>query len=57
MKTFPWGPGVTQGRYAITLSAELAARIKRPDYASKEKSPLQVTVPPEGLTNFKIEIP
>jgi hypothetical protein len=57
MKTFPWGPGITEGRYRITLSAELAARIKRPDYASREKSPLQVTVPPEGLTNYKIEIP
>lgn len=57
MKTFPWGAGVTPGNYTVTLSAELANRIRRPDYALAEKSPLKVTVPSDGISNMEIVIP
>ena len=57
MKTFPWGAGVTPGNYTVTLSAELANRIRRPDYALAEKSPLKVTVTSEGISNMEIVIP
>jgi len=57
MKTFPWGAGVTPGRYTVILSSELANRIRRPDYGLAEKSPLKVIVPNEGISNMEIVIP
>lgn len=57
MKTFPWGVGVTPGKYTLTLSSELANRIRRPDYGLASKSPLKISVPHEGISNMEIVIP
>lgn len=56
MRTYPWGNGVPPGSYKVTLSPELANRIKLPHYADPRKTPLSVDVPDEGLKDKEFEI-
>jgi hypothetical protein len=56
MQTFPFGPGVPPGKYKVTLTPELAKRIKRPTYADPAKTPWAVDVPDGGLTDQVFEV-
>jgi hypothetical protein len=56
MKTFPYGEGVSPGKYKVTLARELAARIRRPAYADPAKTPWELVVPETGLTNQLLEV-
>lgn len=56
MKTFPFGDGVPPGKYKVTLSPELAGRIKLPKYGDPAKSPLELVVPEEGLADITIQV-
>jgi len=56
MRTYPYGDGVPPGAYKITLSPELANRIRRPKYANPETTPLQLTVPDGGLNDQKMVV-
>lgn len=56
IKTFPFGEGVPPGDYKVTLSPELASRLKLPQHGTVTETPLQMTVPPEGLSNWLIDL-
>lgn len=56
MKTFPYGEGVSPGRYKVTLAPELASRIQRPDYGDRSKTPWEIEVPDSGLSNHILEV-
>lgn len=56
IKTFPFGEGIAPGEYTVTLSPELAQRLKRPEYGAVEKSPWKVTVPQDGMTGLVLEV-
>lgn len=56
IKTFPFGDGVPPGDYKVTLSPELASRLKLPKHGKASDTPLTVTIPPEGLSNWLIEL-
>ena len=56
MKTFPFGEGVSPGRYKVTLAPELAARLSRPAYAVPQTTPWEVLVPDAGLKNHLFEV-
>ncbi len=56
MQTYPYGPGVVAGAYRVTLSRELAGRIKRPDLADPAKTKLRIDVPAGGVSDHVIEI-
>lgn len=56
IKTFPFGDGVPPGDYKVTLSPELAARLKLPNHGKATETPLTVTIPSEGLSNWLIEL-
>lgn len=55
-KTYPHGEGVPPGTYKVTLSADIAGRIKRPQYADPGKTPLQLVVPEGGATDQTLEV-
>lgn len=59
MRTWPWGDGVPQGSYRVTLSPELAGRIGRARYADKSSTPLLITVPASPMTahEFRVDDP
>lgn len=56
IKTFPYGDGVPPGKYRVTLSPELAARIKRPELGDAAKTPWDVEVPEAGLQDHVFEV-
>lgn len=56
MKTYPWGFGVPEGDYEVTLSPELAQRIGRPEYADRAKSPLRIMVPAKAVTEYEFRL-
>jgi hypothetical protein len=56
MKTFPWGFGVPQGVYEVTVSPELAQRIGRPEYGDRATSPLRITVPAASVTGHEFRL-
>lgn len=56
MRTYPYGNGVPPGSYKVTLSPELANRIKRPLLADPAKTPLAIDVPREGVKGHVIEV-
>lgn len=56
IKTFPFGEGVPPGDYKVTLSPELASRLKLPQHGTVTETPLTITVPPEGLSNWLIDL-
>jgi len=55
MRTYPFGDGVPPGKYKVTFSPELAGRIKLPDYGNVAKTPLEITVPDEGIHDITLE--
>ncbi len=55
MRTYPFGDGVPPGKYKVTFSPELAGRINLPDYGDVAKTPLEITVPDEGIHDITLE--
>jgi hypothetical protein len=56
MKTFPFGEGVSPGKYKVTLAPELASRISKLEYGRADKTPWEVEVPEAGLTDQVLEV-
>jgi len=56
MRTYPYGAGMPPGAYKVTLSPELANRLRRPNYSDPARTPWSVTVPDEGLENHVFEV-
>ena len=56
MKTYPWGYGVPPGDYSVSLSPELASRIKRPEFGDPGRTPLKITVPATPLTGHEFNL-
>ncbi len=55
MRTFPYGEGIPPGTWKVTLSPDLASRIRKPDYADPAKTAWTVEVPAEGLRDVVLE--
>lgn len=55
-RTFPYGDGVPPGSYKVTLSPELANRLKRPDHADPAKTPWELDVPDAGAKGVTFEV-
>jgi hypothetical protein len=49
LRTYPYGEGVPPGSYKVSLSPELANRIKLPAYGDSARTPLKLDVPEEGI--------
>lgn len=56
MKTFPFGEGVTPGRFKVTLAPELAERLNKPEYADPTATPWEVEVPDQGFDDLILEV-
>ncbi|MBX9626496.1 MAG: hypothetical protein K2X82_22035 [Gemmataceae bacterium] len=56
VKTYPHGDGAPPGAYKVTLSPELASRIKRPQLADPAKTTLAVDVPDDGKWDVVLDI-
>ncbi len=56
IKTFPYGDGVPPGKYKVTLAPELANRTKHPSYGLVDKTPWEITVPEQGLSDHVFEV-
>ncbi len=56
ISTYPHGEGVPPGDWKVTLSPALAGRIKRPDYADRNKTPWSLKVPDEGVKDHTFEV-
>lgn len=54
--TYPYGEGVIPGKYKVTLSPDLAGRVKRPECADAAKTPLTIDVPDSGVTDAKLTL-
>jgi hypothetical protein len=55
-RTFPYGDGVPPGPYKVTLSPELANRVRLPAYADPDKTPWRIDVPDGGLQDQALEV-
>ena len=55
MRTYPFGDGVPPGSYKVTLSPELANRLKLPDYGDAAKTPWKLDVPESGVPDRTFE--
>lgn len=56
MQTYPHGDGAPPGSYKVTLSNELATRIKLPNYANAEKTPLKIDIPDAGVSGHTFDV-
>jgi hypothetical protein len=56
MRTYPWGDGVPPGKYNVTLSPELANRLKKPALADPARTPWSVEVPDGGVQDLEFEV-
>ena len=56
MKTYPFGDGVSPGKYKVTLAPELATRIDRAKYGSEDETPWEIEVPMPGNTHQLFEV-
>ena len=54
--TYPYGDGVIPGQYKVTLSQDLAGRVKHPECADPKKTSLEITVPDSGVTDAKLAL-
>jgi hypothetical protein len=55
MRTYPYGDGVPPGAYRVTLSPELASRIKLPAYGDPARTPWRLDVPDGGIRDYVLE--
>jgi hypothetical protein len=56
LRTYPYGDGVPPGSYKVTLSPDLANRIRLPAYADPAKTPLKLEVPDDGVKELVFEV-
>lgn len=56
IKTYPFGEGVPPGKYRVTLSSEVATRLKKPNYSNSEKTPWSIEVPESGIADHRFEV-
>lgn len=56
VKTYPFGEGVPPGRYKVTLSPELASRLKKAQYGVVEKTPWTIEVTDQGVKDHLFEV-
>ena len=56
VRTFPHGDGIPPGHYRVTLSPDLAARARVPQYGDVARTPWVVEVPDGGLAECVLEI-
>lgn len=56
MKTFPYGDGVSPGKYKITLAPQLASRISLPHLSDPEKTTSEITVSDNDIENFNLDL-
>ena len=56
MRTYPYGNGVPPGAWKVTLSPELANRLKKPEYSDPAKTPWAADVPAAGLPGATFEV-
>src|SRR5262249_7802115 len=56
LRTYPYGDGVMPGAYKVTLAPELANRIGVPKHAQPHTTPIEITVPDDGLSDLVITI-
>ena len=56
MATYPFGEGVSPGKYKVTVSAELANRVKKPQFGRVDKTPWSIEVPESGVTDHTFEV-
>jgi len=56
MKTFPFGEGVPPGKYKVTLSPDLAGRIRHPEYGLPAKTPWKIEVTEAGVADHTFEV-
>lgn len=52
MKTFPFGDGVSPGKYKVTLDPALSGRIRLPNLSKADKTPWSVEIPDSGKTDI-----
>ena len=52
MKTFPFGEGVSPGKYKVTLDPALAGRVRLPNLSKADKTPWSVEIPEAGKTDI-----
>lgn len=55
-KTFPYGGGIPPGSYTVTLSPDLAGRMRKPGYGDAAKTPWKVEIPEGGLAGHEFEV-
>ena len=56
MKTYPFGDGVSPGKYKVCLNQALANAIKFPNYGDPKKTPWEVEVPETGDPAIILEV-
>lgn len=56
MKTFPFGEGVPLGKYKVTLSPDLASRMKKPKLSRPEETPWEIEVKEDGVTDIVFQV-
>lgn len=55
-KTYPFGEGVPPGQYKVTLSPELASRLKKARYAQPSQTPWTIDVTDQGVKDHVFEV-
>ncbi|WP_010586772.1 hypothetical protein [Schlesneria paludicola] len=55
MKTYPFGDGVSPGKYKVCLNPPLANAIKLPQYGDPKKTPWEIEIPETGDKNIILE--
>jgi|SRR5262245_19929317 len=56
MRTYPHGDGVPPGSWKVTLSPELANRLRKPQYADPARSPWTIDVSEGGVADKVFEV-
>jgi hypothetical protein len=56
VKTYPFGEGVPPGKYKVTLSPELASRLKKPMYGQVAKTLWSIEVSDLGVNDHVFEV-
>jgi len=52
MKTFPFGDGVSPGKYKVMLDPALAGRVRMTNLSKADKTPWSVEIPEAGKTDI-----
>lgn len=56
MKTYPFGDGVSPGKYKVCLNPPLANAIKSPRYGDPKTTPWEVEIPDTGDKGIILEV-